>query len=472
VCATLLVVDDEKNIRRSLRMVLEEPGYSVIDVATAEEALDVLHKEEVDLILLDVRLPKMSGIGLLQNIRQKEPLAQIPVIMISGHASIAEAVQAVQLGATDFFEKPLDRDRVLISVANAIKSVEMRQELTRLRAAIMERHEMTGQSQVMKDLYTAIEKVAPSKSRVLITGESGTGKELVARAVHRMSPRKDGPFILLNCAAIPTELIESELFGYERGAFTGAQNRKKGLFELADGGSLFLDEIGDMSASAQAKVLRALQSGRISRVGSESSISVDVRVLAATNKDLESEVAKGNFREDLYYRLNVVRIHSPALRERTDDIPLLVQVFLRECCRDNGIKEKPADPEVIEALKRRPWPGNVRELKNAVERMLILSGDRITVDDLPSLGSLASNHAPVEPPTPVPTPASADRVPASRERREMLTLKQFRERSERTYIQEMLEACDWNVSRASGILGLERTNLHKKLRVLNIRRSS
>jgi two-component system nitrogen regulation response regulator NtrX len=450
-------------------MVLEEPGYAVIDVATAEEALDVLRAEEVDLILLDVRLPNMSGIGLLQNIKQKPQLAYLPVIMISGHASIAEAVQAVQLGATDFFEKPLDRDRVLVSVSNALRSVEMRQELDRLRAAVMEHYEMTGQSRIMKELYNAIEKVAPSKTRVLITGESGTGKELIARAIHRLSPRKDGPFILLNCAAIPNELIESELFGYERGAFTGAQTRKKGLFELADGGTLFLDEIGDMSPSAQAKVLRALQSGKISRVGSENSIAVDARVLAATNKDLETEVAKGNFREDLYYRLNVVRIHSPTLRERLDDIPLLFQVFLRDCCRDNGIKEKPTEPEVIEVLKQRPWPGNVRELKNAVERMVILSGERITVDDLPAIGGLTQTIA--ETHTKAQDPVFDQRTTERREPRELITLKEFRDRAERQYIRETLEACDWNVSRASGILGLERTNLHKKLRALNIRRS-
>jgi two-component system, NtrC family, nitrogen regulation response regulator NtrX len=450
-------------------MVLEEPGHTVIDVGTAEDAIDLLQKDDIDILLLDVCLPKMSGIGLLKNIKQTPSLVSLPVIMISGHAAIADAVQAVQLGATDFFEKPLDRDRVLISVTNALKSVEMRRELSRLRAEVMERQEMTGQSRVMKELYAAIEKVASSKSRVLITGESGSGKELVARAIHHMSPRTNAPFIQLNCAAIPSELIESELFGYERGAFTGAQTRKKGLFELADTGTLFLDEIGDMSASAQAKVLRALQSGTISRVGSEKTIAVDTRVLAATNKDLEAEVAKGTFREDLYYRLNVVRIHSPALRERIDDIPLLFHVFMRECSRENGIKEKPTDPEVIEALKRLSWPGNVRELKNAVERMLILSGDRITIDDLQSIGGidLVSEHGDEI----YEEQASDNAAPPSYNGRDMLTLREFREQAERTYIQEVLETCQWNVSKASGILGLERTNLHKKLRALNIRRT-
>jgi transcriptional regulator with GAF, ATPase, and Fis domain len=320
----------------------------------------------------------------------------------------------------------------------------------------------------MKRLYADIEKVAPTRSRVLITGESGTGKELVARAIHRLSQRCDEPFVMLNCAAIPSELIESELFGYERGAFTGAQGRKKGMFELANGGTLLLDEIGDMSASAQAKVLRALQSGRINRIGSEQDIAVDVRVIAATNKNLEAEVAAGRFREDLYYRLNVVPVRSPTLRERLDDIPLLVNVFLRECCRENGVREKAADDGVLETLAKRSWPGNVRELKNVVERMVILSGERITADDVPEQDRLSRARGDEE--SAAGDRKQEDALHALVESGESFTLREFRDHAERRYIISTLRACEWNISRAAGILGVERTNLHKKMRALDIKR--
>jgi two-component system, NtrC family, nitrogen regulation response regulator NtrX len=323
----------------------------------------------------------------------------------------------------------------------------------------------------MRALFGAIEKVAPTRGRVLITGESGTGKELIARAIHRLSDRRDGPFVMLNCAAIPAELIESELFGHERGAFTGAHGRKKGMFELADGGTLFLDEIGDMSVGAQAKVLRALQSGEITRVGSERSIAVDVRVLAATNKDLESEVAKGAFRDDLYFRLNVVPIRSPALRERVEDIPLLAQAFFKQFCREYGGKEKVADPAVFELLMQRPWPGNVRELRNVVERMVILSGSRIGVDDVPTdwIGQIQRNGGRTERVVPAEAQdGAAFRVPVGADER--LPLREFRDRAEAAYLLATLRQCDWNISRAAGLLGIERTNLHKKMRALGISR--
>jgi len=297
---------------------------------------------------------------------------------------------------------------------------------------------------------------------VLISGESGTGKELIARAIHRLSPRADKPFVKVNCAAIPAELIESELFGYERGAFTGAQGRKKGMFELANGGTLFLDEIGDMSPNAQAKVLRALQSGEISRVGGEKAIAVDVRVLAATNKGLEVEVKEGRFREDLYFRLNVVPIVSPPLRERKSDIVLLASEFLREFSAENGLREKPIDDEVLDALAERPWPGNVRELRNVVERMAILSGDRITLDDLPEEGVLSEVRRESSPPSDLP--ATLD------EAGERLTLRDYRSRAEKDYILQTLDEVGWNISRAATILGVERTNLHKKMRSYGIRR--
>ncbi|MFW5876185.1 MAG: sigma-54-dependent transcriptional regulator [Myxococcota bacterium] len=463
--ATILVVDDEKNIRRTLRMVLEGAAFEVMEAETAEDGIAQVEAGGIDLVILDVRLPKMSGIQALEAIRNRSETRRLPVLMVSGHASVAEAVQAVQVGATDFFEKPLDRDRVLVSVRNALETWQLQREVDRLRADAQERYEMIGESPVMRSLFAQIEKVAPTQGRVLITGESGTGKELIARAVHRLSPRKDGPFVKVNCAAIPGELIESELFGYERGAFTGAQGRKKGMFELADGGTLFLDEIGDMSLGAQAKVLRALQSGEITRVGSEKTMNVDVRVLAATNKDLEDEVSEGRFREDLFFRLNVVPLHSPSLAERREDIPELAKVFLRDFCRENGLKEKPVDPEVLEALARRPWPGNVREVKNVVERMAILSGDRIRIEDLPeSTGRLGLS---IPPPPGAPR---SDLPPVHDDTGERLTLKEYRERAERQYILTTLEETDWNISRAAVQLGVERTNLHKKMRSYGIKR--
>jgi DNA-binding NtrC family response regulator len=481
VAATVLICDDEKNIRRTLAMVLEGLGHRILEAGSGEEAIALLETEEVDLVMLDVRLPRMNGIEALQIIRNKPATAGVPVIMISGHASLAEAVHSVQLGAADFLEKPLDRDRVLVSVGNALRSERLQREVNRLRAQVEDRFEMIGESAVMSALFAQIEKVAPTKGRVLVTGESGTGKELIARAVHRLSERRNSPFVMLNCAAIPAELIESELFGHERGAFTGAHNRKKGMFELADGGTLFLDEIGDMSLGAQAKVLRALQSGEISRVGGERSIAVDVRVVAATNKDLASEVAKGNFRDDLYFRLSVVPIRSPALRERIEDIPLLARAFLADFCTEYGGRQKRVDPQVFELLKQRPWPGNVRELRNVIERMVILSGSEITPADVPLSGLVREQTQSTPAVNPAaPTSANGNHAghDAARGRTlgvplpegEMPSLRDFRDRAEREYIRTTLAGCDWNISRAATLLGVERTNLHKKMRSLGIQR--
>jgi two-component system nitrogen regulation response regulator NtrX len=468
MAATILIVDDEKNIRRTLQMVLSGAGFDTLEAGSAEEALALLEESEVDLVILDLRLPKMNGLEALSKIRSRPEWTRLPVIVISGHASVAEAVEAVQMGATDFFEKPLDRDRVLVSVSNALTTSKLRREVDRLRADSTQRYDMIGESPVMRRLYAEIEKVAPTRGRVLITGESGTGKELIARAVHRLSPRKDQAFVKVNCAAIPTELIESELFGYEKGAFTGAVGRKKGLFEQASGGTLFLDEIGDMSLDAQAKVLRALQSGEITRVGSEQTVHVDVRVLAATNRDLETAVSEGRFREDLYFRLSVVPMRSPSLRERRDDIPALALAFARAFSAENGIREKHIDAEVLEALGERGWPGNVRELRNVVERMVILSGDRVTLDDLPPEGRLRENPTYVE-----PASSHEPRVPLDVEissSGERLTLREFRDKAEADYILSTLKEFDWNISRASVVLGVERTNLHKKMRSLGIKR--
>jgi DNA-binding NtrC family response regulator len=470
----VLVVDDEKNIRRTLRMVLEGPGHHVLEAASGEEALRVLDEEDVDLLILDIRLPAMSGIEVLEQLRKRPGFERLPAIVISGHASLAEAVHSVKVGANDFLEKPLDRDRVLVSVENALRSHKLEREVARLRAEVHDRYEMIGEASVMKQLFASIEKVAPTRGRVLVTGESGTGKELIARAIHRLSDRGAAPFVMLNCAAIPAELIESELFGHERGAFTGAHGRKKGMFEVANGGTLFLDEIGDMSMGAQAKVLRALQSGEITRVGSERPIMVDVRVIAATNKDMDAEVASGRFREDLYFRLNVVPLRSPALRERVEDIPILARSFLDHFCREYGGREKTADPEVFDLLRKRPWPGNVRELRNVVERMVILSGPSITVDDVPS-DWLPNAELPegfeAEPGgVPAGTVATDDAFRVPVEAAERLTLRAFRDRAEAEFIRATLRSCEWNISRAAVALGLERTHLHKKMRAFGIRR--
>ncbi|MCK9459004.1 MAG: sigma-54 dependent transcriptional regulator [Proteobacteria bacterium] len=451
---TILIVDDEKNIRRTLGLVLEGEGYEVQSFGTAEEGIAFLEAEAADLVILDIKLPGMSGVDALRKIREsKGAYHEIPVIMISGHASLAEAVDAVKIGATDFFEKPLDRDGILIRVANCLKQRRLVREVEELRAAVGERHEMIGESTVMQELLAQIRKVAPTKSRVLITGESGTGKELIARALHQMSPRATTTFIKVNCAAIPAELIESELFGYEKGAFTGAHGRKAGQFELADGGTLFLDEIGDMSLSAQAKVLRVLQSGELTRVGGQRPITVDVRVLAATNRDLERAVASGAFRDDLFFRLNVVPLRAPALRERLTDVPLLLDAFIRRFCKENGYKDKRLDAEVVRRLAGYPWPGNVRELKNVAERLVIMSGEAITVADLPE--AIAGTR---------PTPAVL-KIEGLRP-----SLRDFREAAERQFVLETLEESDWNISRAAQILGIERTNLHKKIKIHGLRR--
>ncbi len=467
--ATVLLVDDEKNIRRTLQMVLHGAGFETREAANGEDALRALAAADVDLVILDVRLPGMSGIEVLHRIRQAPATARLPVLMISGHASVPEAVDAVQHGATDFFEKPLDRDRVLLSVRNALRTWQLLREVERLREDAGERYEMLGEGPAMRRLYAELEKVAPTRGRVLITGESGTGKELVARALHRLSPRRDAAFVKVNCAAIPAELIESELFGYERGAFTGAQARKKGLFEAADKGTLFLDEIGDMSLPAQAKVLRALQSGEITRVGGEQAVAVDVRVVAATNKDLEGAVTRGEFREDLYFRLNVVPLRTPPLRERREDVPGLAQAFLRDFCSENGLREKSFEPFVLEALAERAWPGNVRELRNVIERMVILGGDPLTLDDLPEDGRIGDGTTrgaraldDEDDVTHVdPTLEPIGRPP---------TLREHRDRTERDYILATLVACDWNISRSALVLGVERTNLHKKMRAFGIQR--
>ncbi len=463
----ILIVDDEKNIRRTLRMVLEGEGYVVHEASSAAEAQAVIAKDPVELILLDVKLGEDNGIEVLRGLKARGddgvggPAADVPVVMISGHATIEDAVAATRLGAFDFMEKPLDRNRVMVTVGNALERRRMWREVNQLRRAVDARWELLGGSSVMNDLRRQIVKVAPTRSRVLITGASGTGKELIARAVHRNSAVASGPFVKVNCAAIPPELIESELFGHERGAFTGAIAKKRGLFEVADGGTIFLDEIGDMTLPAQAKVLRVLQTGEFTRVGGEKSLRTDSRVVAATNRDLEEMVKAGTFREDLFFRLNVVPIRSPDLAERPDDIPLLVESFVTECCQENGYAGKPIDDVVFDRLKAYEWPGNVRELRNFVERLVIMSDDVIRERDLPPyLGGPRSSVG--RSTGPIAT-LSLDKYAGK-------SLREFREEIESEFIRMKLAELNWNISKTAQVLGIERTNLHKKLRALGIHR--
>jgi two-component system nitrogen regulation response regulator NtrX len=460
---TILIVDDEKNIRRTVSMVLEGEGYSVEEASSAEEALARLPDVGADVILLDVQLQGMSGLEALDTLRKTHPgdKGGPTVVMISGHATLADAVRAVKAGAYDFLEKPLDRERLIVTLRNALERRRMAREVEGLRELTEGRWEMVGKSAAMTALYTQIAKVAPTRTRVLITGESGTGKELVARALHRESTLRDKSFVKVNCAAIPPELIESELFGHERGAFTGASARKKGLFEMADGGTIFLDEIGDMIVSAQAKVLRVLQSGEFTRVGGEQTLKVDVRVLAATNRDLQAAVAAGQFREDLYFRLAVVPLRAPPLRERADDIPLLCRSFVEQICRENGLKVKTIAPEALEILTAYQWPGNVRELRNVIERLVILSDEGIGVGDLPEeIVAEASRRPAVVVQAAVDLPTEAQNLP----------LRDLRDLVERQYIRSKLDDNGWNISRTAQVLGIERTNLHKKMRALGISR--
>jgi DNA-binding NtrC family response regulator len=458
----VLVIDDERNVRRALSLILDSEGYQVHEAESAERAEQVFGEANypIDLVVLDLMLPGKSGLEWLESVKQDEVRRHIPVIVISGHASGEEAAAAIKLGAVDFFEKPLQRARVLHSVSRAVQNAGLVRRLATMQAGRESRAEMIGTAPAMERLHREIERVAPTKAGVLITGPSGTGKELVSRAIHRLSPRASDPFVKVNCAAIPRELIESELFGHEKGAFTGAESRKRGVFEQAHGATLFLDEIGDMDLAAQAKVLRVLQSGEVSRVGSEQVLFVDVRILAATNKDLTKAVREGQFREDLYFRLNVFPIACPGLDDRKDDIPALVNAFMHAFCEENGMRPKPIAPAVYAALIARTWPGHVRELKNVVERAVILSGDEVTIADLPEdphVDPFADGGSMVPP-------------PFGGDDGEGLSLREVRSRAERRYIIQTLVRHDWNVSRAAVDLGVERTNLHKKIRAYQIQR--
>jgi two-component system nitrogen regulation response regulator NtrX len=380
--SNILIIDDEKAIRKTLSEILSYEGYKIDEAGDGEEGLKKVREKEYDVILCDIKMPKIDGIEFLEKAKEANP--DIPIIMISGHGTIETAVEAVKKGAYDYISKPPDLNRLLITIRNAMDKTTLVAETKVLKRKVSKVQEMVGSSTPIQKIKETIEKVAPTEARILVTGENGVGKELVARWVHEKSNRATGPLIEVNCAAIPSELIESELFGHEKGSFTSAVKQRIGKFEQANTGTLFLDEIGDMSLTAQAKVLRALQEGKITRVGGDKDINVDVRVIAATNKDLLKEVDEKNFRLDLYHRLSVIIIHVPSLNERKDDIPLLVDKFLIGICADYGIAKKVIDEEAIKALQKHDWTGNIRELRNVVERLIILSGKSIDKDDVES----------------------------------------------------------------------------------------
>jgi len=453
VSKTILVVDDEKDIRISLTGILEDEGYQVVTAASGVEALETLREDLPDLVLLDIWMPGMDGLETLEKI--KSLLPHITVIMISGHGTIETAVRATKLGAFDFIEKPLSLDKVLIAVTNALRMKDLYTENEELKRVAGNEHELIGNTAVIAALREQIMRVAPTNASVLINGANGTGKELVARSIHYYSQRHEKSFVAINCAAIPEELIESELFGHEKGAFTGALAQKKGRFDLADGGTLFLDEIGDMSLKTQAKILRILQERCFERVGGTRLVTVDVRIIAATNKDLDEEIRQARFREDLYYRLNVVPFRVPSLRERAEDIPMLVQHFIDLFYRKEGREPKHLLPEALEVLKQYHWPGNVRELKNIIERILIMtSGRSISCDDIPDLHG---GHA-----------ESQFTFPTLEGALAQSTLREAREEFEREFLIQKLEENDWNISRTAEIIELERSNLHRKIKSYGI----
>jgi len=447
---TILVVDDEQNIRTALAGILEDEGYRPVFARDGLEALDVAKKENPDLVLLDIWMPRLDGLETLQALKEFHP--RLTVVMMSGHGTIETAVKSTKLGAYDFIEKPLSLEKVLVTVKNGLDVGRLKAENDTLRTVAFKGHDMVGKTPAIVQLKEQIRRVATTNASVLITGENGTGKELVARAIHHWSPRKENPFVEINCAAIPEELIESELFGHEKGAFTGAVAQKKGKFDLANGGTIFLDEIGDMSLKTQAKVLRILQERKFERVGGTRTIEVDVRIVAATNKDLPGEIRAGNFREDLFYRLNVIPFTVPPLRERRDDIPLLVEHFLAIFAQREGQERKQMLPETVEILKGYDWPGNVRELRNIVERLVIMTPGRvITPDQVPDYigGHERQRHHPGSP-------------------LEINSLREAREEFEREFILQKLEEHGWNISRTAEAIELERSNLYRKMKSYGI----
>jgi two-component system nitrogen regulation response regulator NtrX len=446
----ILVIDDEAAIRDSLRMILEYEGYEFLGAATGQDGLAVAERETPDLVFLDIKMPGMDGLEVLQRLRTANET--LPVVMISGHATVTTAVEATRLGAFDFIEKPLASERVLVTIRNALDRSRLADENRSLKRVMEVRHQIVGESASLKKVTEAVRRAAPTNATVLISGESGVGKELVARAIHRNSLRSRERFVQVNCAAIPDDLIESELFGHEKGSFTGATEKQIGKFEQADKGTIFLDEVGDMSLKTQAKVLRVLQEGEVERLGSSRTIKVDVRVLAATNKRLDEEIEKGTFREDLYFRLAVIPIAVPPLRERREDVPLLVRHFVDLFSRDNNFRPKRVTPAAMDVLQRYRWKGNIRELRNTVERLIIMTpADTIDLADLPE--SIRNDTAG---PAPGTKAGDADPVKAG-------TLREHKELSERQFLVQKLRETGWNISKTAELIDTPRSNLYKKL---------
>ena len=452
----ILIIDDESGVRGSLGGILRDEGYEVQAAETGEAGLVALESRRFDLLLLDVWLPGMDGLETLSRVRTFDP--DIPVIVISGHGSIETAVKAVRMGAQDFVEKPLSLEKTLLVVKNALRARRLEAENRSLKEQVEQRFVMVGESPSLQRLRAEIAQAAPSNGRVLIFGENGTGKELVARNIHQQSRRAAGPFVEVNCAAIPEDLIESELFGHTRGAFTGALAARKGKFELADGGTLFLDEVADMTLKTQAKVLRALQEQKVEPVGGSASVSVDVRVIAATNKRLEEEIRRGTFREDLFFRLNVIPFQVPPLRERRFDIPLLARHFMVTLAAEHGRRPKELSPEVMDALAGQPWPGNVRELRNTIERLVIMTpGERIEMRHLPPslLGGASATSGGGAQAIPLPTG-------------EFPSLADARDDFEKRYIWQKYQECSGNMSRTAEALQVERSNLYRKMKAFGL----
>ncbi|MCB9869320.1 MAG: sigma-54-dependent Fis family transcriptional regulator [Planctomycetes bacterium] len=447
--ARILIVDDQAAVREELAFALRYEGYEPAEASDGEAALARAGQGGIDVVLLDIKMHGMDGMQVLARLRAEHP--DLPVIMISGHGDIETAVVAVKQGACDFLTKPFDTDRVLVSVKAGLRLRELAMQNSTLRRELARDHEILGVSQEIEAVRTAIERVAPTEATVLITGENGTGKELIARQLHAQSPRSQGPFFPVNCAAIPADLIESELFGHDKGAFTGATSARRGHFEQASGGTVFLDEIGDMAPSAQAKLLRALQEKVVTPVGSSRAVSVDVRVLAATNQDLQEMVQRKEFREDLYYRIHVIHIHSPALRERRADIELLARHFVQAACRRNGLSSRKLSKAAIARLREMPWPGNIRELKNCMESAAILAeGETIEVQDLAGTGS-------------------ANRPRTEAAFFELQTLEEFRAATEREFIRRKIEENGGNLKRTAERIKIQRSNLYKKLERYSLR---
>ena len=457
----VLVIDDEAAIRDSLRMILEYEDYQFVGAASGQEALDVVKRERPDIVLLDIKMPGMDGMEVLRKLRALDE--GLPVVMISGHGNTATAVEAIRSGAIDFLDKPLSSERVIVTLRNVLRQSELSSENRDLKVAMESRYELVGQSPALRNVLEAVTRAAPTNATVLLLGESGVGKELVARTIHRNSPRSGQRFVQVNCAAIPEELIESELFGHEKGSFTGATEKQVGKFEQADRGTIFLDEVGDMSQKTQAKVLRVLQEQEVERLGSARTIKVDVRVIAATNKNLEDAISRGEFREDLFFRLNVIPIVVPPLRERREDIPRLVQHFAKRTAEEHNLKPKRFDQAAMDALQRYRWRGNIRELRNTVERLLIMTpSEYVRVDDLPvEIRSGEPPRVSVAEPEGSAKGTETNAGPG--------TLREFKDAAERAYLVQKLRENNWNISRTAELIDTPRSNLYKKLEQYGIK---